>query len=36
MSEVFGEENGIGVRCAVGMMLPANIAVEVDATFELK
>lgn len=36
MAEVFGEENGIGVRCAVGMMLPSNIAVEVDATFELK
>jgi enamine deaminase RidA (YjgF/YER057c/UK114 family) len=36
MAEVFGEDNGIGVRCAVGMMLPSNIAVEVDATFELK
>ncbi|HAM08782.1 MAG: hypothetical protein A2X05_17990 [Bacteroidetes bacterium GWE2_41_25] len=36
MAEVFGEENGIGVRCAVGMMLPANIAVEVDAVYELK
>ena len=35
MAEVFGEENGIGVRCAVGMILPANIAVEVDAMFEL-
>ena len=36
MAEVFGEENGIGVRCAVGMMLPANIAVEVDAVYGLK
>jgi enamine deaminase RidA (YjgF/YER057c/UK114 family) len=35
MAEVFGEENGIGVRCAVGMILPSNIAVEVDAMFEL-
>ena len=35
MAEIFGEENGIGVRTAVGMMLPSNIAVEVDAIFEL-
>jgi len=35
MAEVFGEENGIGVRSAVGMMLPANIAVEVEAVFEI-
>lgn len=35
MAEVFGEENGIGVRSAVGMILPANIAVEVEAMFEL-
>jgi enamine deaminase RidA (YjgF/YER057c/UK114 family) len=35
MAEVFGEENGIGVRCAVGMILPANIPVEVEAMFEL-
>jgi enamine deaminase RidA (YjgF/YER057c/UK114 family) len=35
MAEVFGEENGIGVRCAVGMILPANIPVEVEAIFEL-
>ena len=33
---VFGEENGIGVRSAVGMMLPSNIAVEIEAVFELK
>jgi len=36
MAEIFGEENGIGVRSAVGMMLPSNIAVEVEAVFELK
>jgi enamine deaminase RidA (YjgF/YER057c/UK114 family) len=35
MSEVFGEENGIGVRSAVGMILPNNIAVEIEAIFEL-
>jgi enamine deaminase RidA (YjgF/YER057c/UK114 family) len=35
MSEVFGEDNGIGVRSAVGAMLPTNIAVEVEAVFEL-
>jgi enamine deaminase RidA (YjgF/YER057c/UK114 family) len=35
MAEVFGEENGIGVRSAVGMILPSNIPVEVEAMFEL-
>ncbi len=35
MAEVFGEVNGIGVRSAVGMILPFNIAVEVEAVFEL-
>jgi enamine deaminase RidA (YjgF/YER057c/UK114 family) len=35
MSDVFGEENGIGVRSAVGMTLPLNIPVEVEAMFEL-
>lgn len=35
MAEVFGEDNGIGVRSAVGMFLPMNIAVEVEASFEL-
>jgi enamine deaminase RidA (YjgF/YER057c/UK114 family) len=35
MADVFGKENGIGVRSAVGMMLPSNIAVEVEAMFEL-
>jgi enamine deaminase RidA (YjgF/YER057c/UK114 family) len=35
MAEVFGTDNGIGVRSAVGMILPSNIAVEVEAMFEL-
>lgn len=35
MRDVFGEENGIGVRSAVGMMLPDGIPVEVEAVFEL-
>lgn len=35
MAEVFGEDNGIGVRSAVGMFLPMNIAVEVEAMFEM-
>ena len=37
MVEVFGEEAGKGVRCAVGMgSLPFNIAVEIDAIFEIR
>ena len=35
MAEVFGKENGIGVRSAVGMMLPDGIPVEIEAVFEL-
>ena len=35
MVDIFGEENGIGVRSAVGMILPSNIPVEVEAIFEL-
>jgi enamine deaminase RidA (YjgF/YER057c/UK114 family) len=35
MAEVFGDENGIGVRSAVGMILPLNIPVEIEAMFEL-
>ncbi|UOY07090.1 RidA family protein [Muricauda sp. SCSIO 64092] len=35
MADVFGKENGIGVRSAVGMMLPGNIPVEIEAMFEL-
>jgi enamine deaminase RidA (YjgF/YER057c/UK114 family) len=35
-AEVFGEENGVGVRSAVGMgSLPDNIPVEIEAVFEL-
>lgn len=35
-AEIFGEENGIGVRSAVGMgSLPGNISVEIEALFEL-
>jgi len=36
MSDVFGSDNGVGVRSAVGMFLPNNIAVEIEAMFELK
>lgn len=35
MAEVFGKENGIGARSAVGMMLPDGIPVEIEAIFEL-
>jgi len=35
MADIFGEDNGIGVRSAVGMILPGNIAVEIEAMFEL-
>lgn len=35
MGEVFGPDMGIGVRSAVGMILPFNIAVEIEAMFEL-
>ncbi|KVV13244.1 RidA family protein [Flavobacterium sp. TMP13] len=35
-AEIWGQENGIGVRSAVGMgSLPDNIPVEVEALFEL-
>lgn len=35
MAEIFGSENGVGVRSAVGMMLPGGISVEIEAMFEL-
>ena len=36
MVEVFGPENGVGTRSAVGMgSLPNNIAVEIEAVFEV-
>ena len=35
-AQIWGEENGIGVRSAVGMgSLPGNISVEIEALFEL-
>ena len=35
--QVWGEENGVGVRSAVGMAsLPDNIPVEIEALFELQ
>jgi enamine deaminase RidA (YjgF/YER057c/UK114 family) len=37
MAEVFGPDHGIGARSAVGMgPLPGNIAVEVEAIFEVR
>jgi enamine deaminase RidA (YjgF/YER057c/UK114 family) len=36
MAQVFGEDYGVGVRSAVGMFLPMNIAVEIEAIFELQ
>ncbi|QCW98613.1 RidA family protein [Aggregatimonas sangjinii] len=35
MADVFGADNGVGVRSAVGMMLPGQVAVEIEAMFEL-
>jgi len=36
-AEVFGSEKGIGARSAVGMgSLPGNIAVEIEAIFEIE
>jgi enamine deaminase RidA (YjgF/YER057c/UK114 family) len=36
LAEVFGQENGVGARSAVGMAsLPGNIAVEIEAIFEI-
>ena len=35
MVEVLGEDNGKGARSAVGMILPGNIAIEVEAIFEI-
>ena len=36
MADIFGKEDGIGVRSAVGMSLPQNIAVEIEAVFLLE
>lgn len=35
MVDIFGEENGVGVRSAVGMTLPHGIPVEIEAMFEI-
>ncbi|MDW3210100.1 MAG: RidA family protein [Reichenbachiella sp.] len=35
LAELWGREYGIGVRSAVGMMLPDGIPVEIEAVFEL-
>jgi len=35
MADIFGPDNGVGVRSAVGMILPSGIPVEVEAMFEL-
>ncbi len=36
MVDLLGVENGKGARSAIGMTLPANIAVEVECIFELE
>lgn len=37
LAEVFGKEHGIGARSAVGVAsLPGNIAVEIEAIFEIE
>ena len=36
MAEVFGPDKGVGVRSAVGMMLPGGIPVEIEAMFKLR
>ena len=35
MVDIFGEENGVGVRSAVGMTLPHGIPVEIEAMIEI-
>jgi enamine deaminase RidA (YjgF/YER057c/UK114 family) len=35
MADVFGTDLGVGVRSAIGMMLPGNIPVEIEAMFQL-
>ncbi len=36
MADIFGTENGVGVRSAVGMTLPGQVAVEIEAMFQLR
>lgn len=35
MADVFGTDRGVGARSAVGMMLPGQVAVEIEAIFKL-
>ncbi|SFR53089.1 RidA family protein [Maribacter stanieri] len=35
MADLFGPDNGVGVRSAVGMILPGGIPVEIEAHFQL-
>lgn len=35
MADLFGPDHGVGVRSAVGMILPGGIPVEIEAHFEL-
>jgi len=35
MADIFGPDKGVGVRSAVGMILPGGIPVEIEAHFEL-
>ena len=36
MKEVFGEDAGVGARSAIGVAaLPSNVAVEIEAIFEM-
>lgn len=36
MADVFGTEMGVGVRSAVGMVLPGGVPVEIEAMFQLR
>ena len=37
MAEIFGDDNGVGARSAVGMgSLPGGIAVEIECIFEVQ
>ena len=33
MADIFGDDQGIGVRSDVGMILPGGIPVEIEAMF---
>lgn len=36
MADIFGMDKGVGARSAVGMILPGNVAVEIEAIFKLR